>query len=77
MITKLRKKVFINKLQGGGVPVPYENAPLFSKQGLKQAAHTAGSYYNKLPGYIKKPINLVNPITKNPYVLGGYGLCME
>jgi hypothetical protein len=74
MITKLRKKVFINKLQGGGVPVPYENAPLFSKQGLRQAAHTAGSYYNRLPGFIKKPINLVNPITKNPYVLGGYGL---
>ena len=74
MITKLRKKVFINKLQSGGLPVPYQNAPLFSRQGLRQAAHTAGSYYNRLPGYIKKPINFVNPITKNPYVLGGYGL---
>ena len=76
MITKLRKKVFINKLQGGGLPVPYESAPLFSKQGLRQAAHTAGSYYNRLPGYIKKPVSFVNPITKNPWVLGAYGLSL-
>ena len=74
MITKLRKKVFINKLRNGGVPVPYESAPLWSKQGLRQAAHTAGSYYNRLPGVIRKPINFFNPITKNPWVLGGYGL---
>ena len=64
MITKLRKKVFINKLQGGGLPVPYENAPLFSKQGLKQAAHTAGSYYNRLPGYIKNLLILLIPLQR-------------
>ncbi len=74
MITKLRKKVFINKLRNGGVPVPYESAPLFSKQGLRQAAHTAGSYYNRLPGYIKKPVSFLNPVTKNPIALSMYGL---
>ena len=80
MITQLRKKLFSKKLANGGavginnLPVPYDRAPLFSKKGLSQAAHTAGQQFNRLPGFIKKPIKLFNPITKNPWVLGGYGL---
>ena len=74
MITQLRKKLFSKKLANGGAVginalVPYQAAPLFSKQGLSQAAHTAGQQFNRLPGFIKKPLKFFNPI---PYSLAAY-----
>ena len=78
MINQLRRKVTSNKLANGGIntlPVPYERASLFSKKGLSQAAHTAGQQFNRLPGFIKTPLKIFNPITKNPYSLAAwYGI---
>ena len=75
MINQLRRKITSKKLANGGIstlPVPYQAAPFFSKQGLSQAAHTAGQQFNRLPGFIKKPLKFFNPITKNPYALAAY-----
>ena len=78
MINQLRRKITSKKLANGGIstlPVPYQAAPFFSKQGLRRAAHTAGQQFNRLPGFIKKPLKIFNPITKNPYSLAmWYGI---
>ena len=65
MINQLRRKITSIKLANGGIstlPVPYERASLFSKKGLSQAAHTAGQQFNRLPGFIKTPLKIFNPI---------------
>jgi hypothetical protein len=58
MINRLRRKVTSTKLQSGGMPpAPFEQAPLFSRQGLRQRAETARGLYNRLPGSVRGPLN--------------------
>jgi hypothetical protein len=62
MINRLRRKVTSNKLQSGGMPAPFEQAPLFSKQGLRQRAVQAQGLYNRLPGGVRGPLNFAGRV---------------
>ena len=62
MINRLRRKVTSNKLQSGGMPAPFEQAPLFSQQGLRQRAEQARGLYNRLPGAVRGPLNFVGRV---------------
>ena len=61
MINRLRRKVTSNKLQSGGM-APFEQAPLFSKQGLRQRAVQAQGLYNRLPGAVRGPLNFAGRV---------------
>ena len=62
MINRLRRKVTSNKLQSGGMPAPFEQAPLFSQQGLRQRAEQARGLYNRLPGAVRGPLNFAGRV---------------
>tara|TARA_R100001443_G_scaffold2744_3_gene9013 strand:- start:2401 stop:4440 length:2040 start_codon:yes stop_codon:yes gene_type:complete len=63
MINRLRRKVTSTKLQSGGMPpAPFEQAPLFSRQGLRQRAETARGLYNRLPGSVRGPLNFAGRV---------------
>ena len=43
-------------------PAPFEQAPLFSRQGLRQRAETARGLYNRLPGSVRGPLNFAGRV---------------
>jgi hypothetical protein len=44
------------------MPAPFEQAPLFSRQGLRQRAVQAQGLYNRLPGAIRGPLNFAGRV---------------
>ena len=61
MINRLRRKVTSKGLQSGGM-APFEQAPLFSQQGLRQRAEQARGLYNRLPGAVRGPLNFAGRV---------------
>jgi hypothetical protein len=44
------------------MPAPFEQAPLFSQQGLRQRAEQARGLYNRLPGAVRGPLNFAGRV---------------
>ena len=61
MINRLRRKVTSKGMQSGGM-TPFEQAPLFSQQGLRQRAVQAQGLYNRLPGAVRGPLNFAGRV---------------
>ena len=61
MINRLRRKVTSKGMQSGGM-TPFEQAPLFSQQGLRQRAEQARGLYNRLPGAVRGPLNFAGRV---------------
>ena len=61
MINRLRRKVTSKGMQSGGM-TPFEQAPLFSQQGLRQRAEQARGLYNRLPGGVRGPLNFAGRV---------------